>query len=139
MKRNNRIRRKQKGLKDHEVEQMFRRHPLGRYAGALRLLRDDLQRSLYMEASDGLGRYAAQTYSGIHEAVLLKYPDPFIEALDLEANPDGDDREVVSLVNLLCGQLLTFIEAEIEDDLEADDEEEDVAPDDEDDDLDELT
>ena len=134
MKRNERIRRKKQALEDHEVEQMFRRHPLGRYAGALRLLRDDLQRSLYMEASDGLGHYAAQTYNGIHEAIIAKIADPFLVALNLENMPSGDDREVVSLVNLLCGQLLTFIEAEIEDDLEADDDEDEVA-DEEDDEL----
>jgi len=117
MKRDDRIRRKFKMRFGHDEERELPRHPLARYARALKLLRDDLQRSLYMETADGLGHYAAQTYSGIHEAIIAKFADPFIVALKLDNMPDAEDQQIVSLVNLLSGQLLTFIEAEIEDDL----------------------
>jgi hypothetical protein len=134
MKRDDRIRRKMRMRHGHDEERELPRHPLARYARALQLLRDDLQRSLYMETSDGLGHYAAQTYNGIHEAIMAKFADPFIVALKLGDMPDADDRQIVSLVNLLSGQLLNFIEAEIEDDLEAQDEkDEDVTEEDSDD------
>ena len=89
-------------------------HPLKRYYRAVHRLRDDLKRSIYMEMYKGLGDTAVRTYRGIHEAVMRETDDVFVSSLVMEdPAPDMGEKQKVAMVNLLSGQLLSYLEFEL--------------------------
>lgn len=100
-------------------------HPLTRYYRAAHHLRDDLKRSIYMEMYKGLGDTAIRTYRGIHEAVMRETEnDPFVSALTIDdPAPDMGEKQKVAMVSLLTGQLLSYLEFELQ--IDEDDEDDD--------------
>ncbi|MEQ8674032.1 MAG: hypothetical protein RLP44_24675 [Aggregatilineales bacterium] len=88
---------------------------LNRYARALERLRLDLKRSIHIDIYQGLGETVVRIYRGIHEGISNAVNDPYLTALTLgDLAVPAKDREKVALVNLLSGQLQTYLESVIE-------------------------
>lgn len=84
-----------------------------RYLGPLSLLREDLERTVHLELYPGVGDAVVQTYGGLHAAVTRLVDDPYLQGLTVNVPDGADDRQKVSLVLLLAGQLLAFVQSEV--------------------------
>ena len=75
-------------------------------------LREDLEKSLHLEAFAGTGDLAMRSFEGLRASVARVADDPYLDALTLSV-PDGvTDQQKVSLVLLAVGQLAAYVEGQ---------------------------
>ncbi len=82
---------------------------------ALNLLRRDTKHMVPMETHHGMGDVLVRTYVAIQQSVNDVVDSPFVTALKIDLPEEADDRQKVTQVTLLAGQLLAFVEAFYED------------------------
>ena len=75
-----------------------------------RALRMELEKNLHMEMYSGAGDMAVRSYRGLRESVAALTDDPYLQALTLDVRPELTDREKVSVVLLMAGQLAAYLE-----------------------------
>lgn len=78
-----------------------------------RALKEDLERSLYLEIYAGTGNMAMKSYQELQASVARITDDPYVAALSLDASENATDKEKVSLVRLAAGQLVAYLEGYI--------------------------
>ncbi|MEM9950605.1 MAG: hypothetical protein AAF846_03310 [Chloroflexota bacterium] len=83
---------------------------LKRTLNALTRLRKDMRGMIPMEVYKGMGNVVVRTYTALHTSVKQELDDPFINALVIDLPDDATDRQKVTQVNLLAGQLLSYVE-----------------------------
>ena len=78
----------------------------------VRALKNDLEESLHMELYTGTGDMAVKSYNGLHTSVTRFTDDPYVKSLALEVSDGANDKEKVSLVRFVSGQLLAYLEGQ---------------------------
>ena len=81
-----------------------------RTLNALKRLRSDTQYMIPMEMYDGMGNVLTKTYDALHQSAKAISDDSFLDALELDLPSGAGDRKVAIQVNVLVGQLLSYIE-----------------------------
>lgn len=76
-------------------------------------LRNNLEQSIHLESYAGLGNAAVKTYAGLRDSIARFVEDPYLDALTLEVPADAGDKEKVSLVWLVAGQLLAYVQGQL--------------------------
>ena len=77
-----------------------------------RALKQDLEKNLHMDLYSGSGEMAVRSYSGIRESIASLTDDPYVEALALIVDPKLTEKEKVSLVVFMAGQLVAYLEGQ---------------------------
>jgi hypothetical protein len=77
-----------------------------------RALKQDLEKNLHMDLYSGSGEMAVRSYSGIRESIAALTDDPYVEALALVVDPKLTEKEKVSLVVFMAGQLVAYLEGQ---------------------------
>lgn len=78
----------------------------------LQKLRMDAEQSLHLEFYHGNGNLFMQSFRGLRDKTLQIIEDAYVASLDFTADDNTSDREKVSQVIILSGQLLSYLEAE---------------------------
>ena len=94
-------------IKDENLREVIRLVP------AARALKDQLEKSLYMETFSGTGDVAVKSYNGLHQSISRFTDDPYVHSLTPDIAADADDKQKVSLILLVAGQLLAYVEGQI--------------------------
>lgn len=81
-----------------------------RVFNALKRLRSDTQYMIPMEMYDGMGNVLTKTYHALYQSAREISDDSFLDALEIDLPPKASDRQVAIQVNVLVGQLLSYIE-----------------------------
>lgn len=84
---------------------------LKRTYNALKNLRKDTSHMIPMEMYDGMGNVLAKTYQSLYQSVKGVVSAPILDIIVLDLPPDATDRQIVIQVNILTGQLLSFVES----------------------------
>lgn len=84
---------------------------LKRTYNALKNLRNDTRHMIPMETYDGMGNVLAKTYQALHQSVKGVVSAPILDIIVLDLPSDATDRQIVIQVNVLTGQLLSFVES----------------------------
>lgn len=77
-----------------------------------RALKEDLEKSLYMELYEGAGEMAVQSFQGLQTSVAHLAADPYVESLAVRIPPDADDKQKVAVTLLAAGQLVAYLEGQ---------------------------
>lgn len=88
---------------------------LRRSVKALNRLRHDTEHMVPMDMYQGMGNVVVRTYTALHQTINQLIDEPFIEALVIDLSDDATDRQKVTQVNLLAGQLHLYAEDAYED------------------------
>lgn len=88
---------------------------LRRSAKALSRLRRDTEHMVPMEMYHGMGNVVVRTYTALHQTIKRLIDEPLIEVLSIDLPDDATDRQKVTQVNLLAGQLHAYTEDAYED------------------------
>ncbi|MGB1289066.1 MAG: hypothetical protein ACPG7F_21205 [Aggregatilineales bacterium] len=83
---------------------------LARYVDMLRNLRYDIKRSISYEMFNNTGRLAYRSYNAIQQGLLTILDDEFVRALTIEMNESMTEKELIWLVNMAAGQLMSYTE-----------------------------
>lgn len=89
---------------------MGKLNQLKRARNALNNLRTDIRHMVSMETHHGMGNVLVRTYGALHQSVNEAINDPVVEALVVDVPDDADDRQKVTQVTVLAGQLLAIVE-----------------------------
>ena len=84
-----------------------------RYLAPLTTLRQDLERAMALEFQAALGDTTIRTYNGLHASITRVLDDPYLAALVLQVPEGANDKEKISLVFLMVGQLLSAVHGAI--------------------------
>lgn len=84
-----------------------------RYLPAIVRLRKDLEMSLQLEQTAGVGDMAVQSYQGLQASIARYTDDPYVTALALALSDRADDQEKVAQVSLAAGQLAAYIQGQL--------------------------
>jgi hypothetical protein len=103
---------------------------LKRHFKALKNLRSDIHSMIPMETYRGQGDLLIRTYSSLHQAIAAILKDTAVDALTVSLPPDAKDREKVTHVTILVGQLVAHVEILLEEWKEREGEEPSDKPDD---------
>lgn len=95
---------------------------LKRVYNGLKSLRHDTRHMIPMEMYKGMGHVLVKTYSALHEsAQSVLTDDAFVDALTINMTDEATDRQKAIQINILAGQLLSYVEGmyqELEEQLE---------------------
>lgn len=83
---------------------------LKRSLNALKRLRSDTAHMVPMDMYKGMGNILVRTYTALHEALTKIIDDPIVASLSIELPEDANDRQKVTQVAVLTGQLLSYVE-----------------------------
>jgi|GEM_PF-6508624 len=86
-----------------------------RAVNALRSIRQDTKHMVSMELHVGMGNVLVKTYTAIHQSVSGIISDPIVDALVIDLPEDATDRQKVTQVIILAGQLLSIVDEVHED------------------------
>ena len=75
-------------------------------------LREDLEKSLHLEAFAGTGDLAMRSFEGLRASVARVAEDPYLDALALTVPEGVTDQQKVSMVLLAVGQLAAYVEGQ---------------------------
>lgn len=77
---------------------------------ALKNMRSDTRHMVSMELHIGMGNMLVKTYTAIHQSLNGIINDPLVDALVVDLPDDATDRQKVTQVIILAGQLLSIVE-----------------------------
>ena len=75
-----------------------------------RVLKNDLEESIYKELYEGTGDLAVKSYNNLHANVARLIDDPYVKSLALEVPEKTNDKEKVLLTRLASSQLVAYLE-----------------------------
>lgn len=93
-------------IRDNTLRALIRLFP------PARVLKDDLGMSIHLELHPGIGNMAVKSCQGLYVSVVKFTDDPYIEALSLDVPENASDKEKVTLVRLVAGQLIVHLEGQ---------------------------
>ena len=79
---------------------------------AIRALKKDLERSIYMEFYSGTGDLAVKSYQGLHAKLAEVTDDSYVKTISLSVPENATDKEKAALVLLAAGQFLAYLEGQ---------------------------
>jgi len=93
-------------------------------------LRRDTNHIIPMEMHEGMGDMLVRLYGGLLKSVQSVSNDAFLEAMIVDLPENASDQQKVVQINILSGQLLSFVEGlyymlEAESEVNTDDEDDD--------------
>ena len=91
---------------DTKLREMIRMIP------PARSLKEDIDKSIHLDTYEGTGDAAIRTFSGLQKSVAKIADDPYLDSLSVEVDSEATDREKVSVVGLVAGQLLAYLEGQ---------------------------